>query len=630
MFNEPPQLPAESAEQTTAPPYLPPSQPAPLPAFCAHAQDYIWSARDQWNLLNSTTMWYKEIRHVQMLKETDLVAGKALPVKTFLDSVKLSEIIILPNYPDVVRRIANIYSSPTFAEQGVLVTGQPGIGKSVLLSYLLLVLLNLTSEEHPQPRLRAPPVFLYTNTDEILFFGGHIYSPKAHVHFTPQMLPEPKSFELTEGPDDLDHDTKEPEGLVDVGHIFIVQSSSPNPSRYHYWVNWKNAIVICLPLWSREPTYSGHARRRLDASLNHWVKKQRVARGLSTAEDEGIADTDLLDVGDLSLSGLSGFQKEMFLELPQQHRTTLEVAEVSDAELQSPDVLELIMEKLLNSAIEHFGYAARDIYTYLQNPAIVLSVHDDTYLPWKHAVTFLNTYLATGRALMMEGETTQGTGRLSHRICALKLNELANKANFWVSDSFTVVWKSPYIRSEIERKQRKLTDEDRGKLFALLSVYSKATTFAANIYEPVQRGYEYEKLPDQAQLELDCYCHPIEPNNSFFDSFILRNGGRYIVAAFIQISIARGRGHTHTTTIANARHALSVRARSQIAVIYQDVKTLHEENCGTKEPAKKARRTTETDAPSSHKRHRRTLGVEAGGRFATRENNTYMLSLLQD
>ncbi|GAW10099.1 hypothetical protein LENED_012331 [Lentinula edodes] len=393
MFNEPPQLPAESAEQTTASPYLPPSQPAPLPAFCAHAQDYIWSARDQWNLLNSTTMWYKEIRHVQMLKETDLVAGKALPVvpnKTFLDSVmahqlretSTGEIIILPNYPDVVRRIANIYSSPTFAEQGVLVTGQPGIGKSVLLSYLLLVLLNLTSEEHPQLRLTAAPVFLYTNTDKILFFGGHIYSPKAHVHFTPQMLPEPRSSELTEGPDGA----RGPRELLIQG--------------------WKYQ----------------HARRRLDASLNHWVKKQRVARGLSTAEDEGIADTDLLDVGDMSLSGLSGFQKEMFLELPQQHRTTLEVAEVSDAELQSPDVLELIMEKLLNSAIEHFGYAARDIYTYLLNPAIVLSVHDDTYLPWKHAVTFLNTYLATGRALMMEGETTQGTGRLSHRICALKLN----------------------------------------------------------------------------------------------------------------------------------------------------------------------------------------------------------------
>lgn len=74
-------------------------------------------------------------------------------------------------------------------------------GKSVLLSYLLLVLLNLTSEEHPQLRLRAAPVFLYTDTDKILFFGSHIYSPKAHVHFTPQMLPEPKSSELTEGPD---------------------------------------------------------------------------------------------------------------------------------------------------------------------------------------------------------------------------------------------------------------------------------------------------------------------------------------------------------------------------------------------------------------------------------------------
>ncbi|KAJ3805433.1 hypothetical protein F5876DRAFT_81785, partial [Lentinula aff. lateritia] len=503
MFNEPPQLPAELAELTTAPPYQLPFQPAPLPAFCAHAQDYSWPARDQWNLLDSMTMWYKEIRHVKMLKEIDLVAGKALPIvpnRTFLGSVmahqlhetSTGEILILPGYPDVVRRIANISTSPAFAEQGVLVTGQPRIGKSVLLSYLLLVLLNLTSEEDPQLGLKAAPVFLYTNADKILFLVvtstvlNRMWISNPRCYLNPG-LPNWQKV-LTVLADHLDHDAKEPEGLVDIGHIFIVQSSSPNPSRYHYWVNWKNAIIIGLPLWSRELLIQGwkyqHARRKLNASLNHWVKKQRVARRLSMAEDEGIADMDLLDVGDLSLSGLSGFQKEMFLDLPQQHRTTLEDAEVSDAELQSPDVLELIMEKLLNNAIEHFGYAARDIYTYLRNPAVVLSMHDDTYLPWKHAVTFLNTYLESGRALMMEGETTKGTDRLSHRICALKLNELANKANFWVSDSFTVVWKSLYIHSEMERKQQELTDEDKGKLFALLSVHSKATAFAGDIYEP--------------------------------------------------------------------------------------------------------------------------------------------------
>ncbi|KAJ3866793.1 hypothetical protein EV359DRAFT_79196 [Lentinula novae-zelandiae] len=304
----------------------------------------------------------------------------------------------------------------------------------------------------------------------------------------------------------------------------------------------------------------------------------------------------------------------------------------------------------------------------------------------------------------------------------------------------------------MERKQQELTDEDRGKLFALLSVHSKATTFAGNIYEPYvhkvlrtpgsissspldlppmqpmtyrprtcvkcgskssacphttdcvhettteqysvyddffkgQRDYEYAKLPDWTQLDLDCYYRPVQPDNPFFDSFILRNGGSYIVAAFIQISIPRGRGHTHTTTsavttitevrenacrrfhkpveiiyiyvapdvlptakyplrwtvdkvyltqpvvsdakvnevqrvfylgvplphnatqVANARHALSVRARSQNAMIYPDVKTLHEGNRGTKEPANKVRRTTETDAPSSH-----TATSNAGGR----------------
>ncbi|KAF9029764.1 hypothetical protein BDP27DRAFT_1532831 [Rhodocollybia butyracea] len=51
------------------------------------------------------------------------------------------KMLVLPEYRAIVKRIANLYRQLPDSE--VLITGQPGIGKSVFLFYLLAILLSI-------------------------------------------------------------------------------------------------------------------------------------------------------------------------------------------------------------------------------------------------------------------------------------------------------------------------------------------------------------------------------------------------------------------------------------------------------------------------------------------------------
>ncbi|KAF9066926.1 hypothetical protein BDP27DRAFT_1365275 [Rhodocollybia butyracea] len=96
--------------------------------------------------------------------------GHLLPTLSMLNEINDGEIAILPEY---LRRIAKLYS----VGRAVLITGQPGIGKSMLLIYLFFVLLSLKDEPDPDLGLCSAPVFLYTKDQPILFYNGQIYRP---------------------------------------------------------------------------------------------------------------------------------------------------------------------------------------------------------------------------------------------------------------------------------------------------------------------------------------------------------------------------------------------------------------------------------------------------------------------
>ncbi|KAF9058823.1 hypothetical protein BDP27DRAFT_1453752 [Rhodocollybia butyracea] len=246
-------------------------------------------------------------------------------LRRVLHKTRTGEILVLPEYPAIVSRIAKVYKmSPG---TGVFITGQAGIGKSMFLTYLLIILLSLTpnSEEDPPTGLRASLIFLYTKSEKLLFYGGGIYEPGDLINFHLGSLPKPKKT-----------------------------------IQWQYWATCKKPTVIELPFWSRELLVQGlkyqQAGVMLNARLNHWVKKQRVIKHLGTHEDEGPEDEDILTV--MAVMGavnpkemvetLGKDLKEKCLMLPIEHLDILE--DVSSAQLTSENIVELLTEKLLHKA----------------------------------------------------------------------------------------------------------------------------------------------------------------------------------------------------------------------------------------------------------------------------------------
>jgi hypothetical protein len=203
------------------------------------------------------------------------------------------KILVLPEYPDVVKRIIKIYTLKP--RRGVLITGQPGIGtwswslsfrllkpfftgKSVLLAYLLLVLMSLTEKEDADTKLTSAPIFFYSRyaKDSVLFYDDVAYQPTGNRPDWISHLPTPKWLPDGQfGPngnrglpvwvlvDFRGLPAEEPEGLGAMNpHAFLVHSSSPNPVRYQTWLTSKTNIettpvVVGLSLWTSDLLHLG-------------------------------------------------------------------------------------------------------------------------------------------------------------------------------------------------------------------------------------------------------------------------------------------------------------------------------------------------------------------------------------
>ncbi|KAF9060667.1 hypothetical protein BDP27DRAFT_1339257 [Rhodocollybia butyracea] len=164
------------------------------PTQLPRAEKYEWPAqsRSQWReILPESDESLKQLKHVAGLARPLVFHPGTLPAtlqivphKSFLEHIlpglqdTNGEIVVLPEYPAVVKRIAEIYQKKP--DKGVLIMGQPGVGKSVFLTYLLLVLLSLTHEEDPYTGLRAAPTFDHTIGDGmVLFFDCKVYKPRS-------------------------------------------------------------------------------------------------------------------------------------------------------------------------------------------------------------------------------------------------------------------------------------------------------------------------------------------------------------------------------------------------------------------------------------------------------------------
>ncbi|KAF9065599.1 hypothetical protein BDP27DRAFT_50029 [Rhodocollybia butyracea] len=330
--------------------------------------------------------------------------------------------------------------------KGVVITGEPGIGKSVFLAYLLAVLLSIPDEGIPiggdTPdqvlHLESAPVLFYTPWKQVLFYNGKFYVPNCFRTFQMNTLPE--SLNGTRTPVwvlvDMGLKQEEPPSHA-LSTIFPVQSASPDPICYRLWSRARDSPYFGLPLW--------------DEALLH--------RGLKSDPKNPMFQA-------IVTAWLQGGKTE----LPQVHCDTL-AHFVREGDLVRDDK-EKAIKLLVSDAIRRVGYSARNVYDFLLSPdsrrfsgRFPKAIVRMDMPMWREAVSFIQRFSNTGKAL-------------SNDLVSIKP---VKPENLRSSDSFMVIWKTPEIHLIAEQHGGMLNEEQRAELFAYFTRYSKSSAVVGHM-----------------------------------------------------------------------------------------------------------------------------------------------------
>ena len=172
---------------------------------------------------------------------------------TFDPSISSSSTIFIRGSYVTMFNTVWVRSVATKGRKGVIITGQPGTGKTLFNYYLLVRLLQLKQ------------VVLFSPDGDVvyLFYGNEVFTVGMGVLASQGIdvpLPRPISrssnvfiwtlFDI--------RDTKGPAKFLTAYPCFPVQTASPNPVRYATWEKERFALLTGLPLWSREELAQGY------------------------------------------------------------------------------------------------------------------------------------------------------------------------------------------------------------------------------------------------------------------------------------------------------------------------------------------------------------------------------------
>ncbi|KAE9391945.1 hypothetical protein BT96DRAFT_979627, partial [Gymnopus androsaceus JB14] len=336
-----------------------------------------------------------------------------------------STVLVLASYSAMVERLFGRYQREDTNHSGVLISGQPGTGKSVFLWYLLAVLLTLKDDS---PCQRAPVLF-YHGVHIILFYNDRAYTPISPSTFDFTIIPEVTAsngsiWALI----DVDAKTEEPTGLAEARRVFAVQAASPDPKRYHIWLERRDALKELLAGWKVQHKYT-QTMEAIDYWLNHRddpIKPEFELHLIhrTTLEEALISGRDFIH---------NKQEDEMVEDEYPDDTQEQEQNATEETKEQEQSVSTINPEEaakiLLSHAITQYGWAARDVYEYLHEPAAVY------------------------RSPQASAETTSGRRSTSEVV----------KTSIKENDEWFPIIKSDYIAGEMDQKLLGLTDEKRQK-----------------------------------------------------------------------------------------------------------------------------------------------------------------------
>ncbi|KAI0773481.1 hypothetical protein C8Q74DRAFT_759774 [Fomes fomentarius] len=316
--------------------------------------------------------------------------------------------------------VATLQTAAGASGSGMIFTGQPGIGKTTFLLYLLVVLLQ---------RKQVVLLTLVPSQPPLLFYHDGVYEATK----TPTMtsFPRPKGpvliWSLFEA-----NEQRLPEFAYSAPMLFPVQAPSPNPKLYARWRKDRGAVLSAFPLWGFDELKQGLRLQREFTLL-----QEELGSMLETWQDHS-------HDSDPSLTYSRALQR-------------LRVA-CGDKQPESVDVA---VDVLLEASIAAFGLVARDVFRATCVPAgydNVLSLHGDVYVGYEELKEILGA---------VKGSNNSGK-HVTHRAVCIVADGLVVGQPVM---KWSVTFKSDMIAKEISEKW---ADAQEGRVREFMTYLSAA------------------------------------------------------------------------------------------------------------------------------------------------------------
>ncbi|KIL59542.1 hypothetical protein M378DRAFT_169206 [Amanita muscaria Koide BX008] len=319
---------------------------------------------------------------------------------------------------------------------GVIITGQPGIGKTLFLYYLLIRL------------LQRKQVVLFSPDGEALYLFYHDQVYSTRVGSIDESLPLPlfnsnvfiwSLFDIRK--------PNEPERFLVTYPCLPVQTASPDPIRYKIWNKERMPLRTGLPLWTRDELARG---------LQHQLRYHSLFAALHEAcSSTNPSDSDPLDV----YFGVRALLEEHYNE--------------EDSVQPSP---EDAINYLLDVAIDRFGYSARDVFgTVFCYPGITES----------HEMAFNIGYADLSAAVLALSKQEGSSNLISNRILALSPVDRGPL----LTVSWEVDFKSSWVAKSVLRKLNEAEIEEIRQQIRFLRNIPEAGGLVGWMLEPLAHRY---------------------------------------------------------------------------------------------------------------------------------------------
>ncbi|KAF8802999.1 hypothetical protein BYT27DRAFT_7196147 [Phlegmacium glaucopus] len=329
-------------------------------------------------------------------------------------------------------------------KHGAIVTGQPGIGKTLFQYYLLIRLLQL----------KQVVLFTLNGEDLLLFYHNEVHQAVLG-DIRREVLPQAKSqssnifiwslFDI-EG-------QNEPKGILVRPPCLPVQTASPNPSRYKTWYKERAPLFTALPLWTHDELMKG---------LPYQERYHSLMSVLQNLYPSSSADQD-----DEQLDEFPG-ARALLREYEKECEEACEEEEEEEGGLPSA---EGALDYILKAAIDRFGFSARDVFSAVFNYETTTRDHENAFN------MNYDELLAIVSALARDQSPMHST---SHKILALS----PVYSGPFVRVDWDIRFKSEWVGRSVLQRTGVAEDVALRHLIRTLQRYPATQTLAGQLHEP--------------------------------------------------------------------------------------------------------------------------------------------------